>query len=317
MRITTTPHVAITEETTPPAPVPPPSRKTVKRAQNQLLRAGFSLTRYGADGYAGRETRAAITRFQAAHRLPVTGRLDERTLRALETATSASPDYEALFRDGVLHATVALGHDEVGAHLPEQDELLAGLARRGYAWLDPSEKEARGLDVTAQLWERTHGELTIHLELITPDDPRAKERFAKAMERSELILYGGHGRYGSGPDFDDIRSPAGNFVIGAPYEAGHVTLGEKDLGPLGREYQLLFFDGCSTFRYFDDLRAKKPGLDVIGSNTELYWHVTAANLLTFLDGVESQRDLGALTDALDEMNELPHAFRGDGFDDNR
>ncbi|HEY0880822.1 MAG TPA: peptidoglycan-binding domain-containing protein [Archangium sp.] len=313
MRIENRPDTVSFEEPSPP------SRETVKRAQNHLLRAGFSLTKYGADGHAGRETTAAITRFQQAHALPVTGRLDAKTLEALEGAQSASPDYAALFEDGVLHATLALGHDEANSHLPEQEKLITGLARRGYAWLDPSEKKARGLDVTAQLWERTHGELTIQLELITPGDPRAKERFAKAMERSELILYGGHGRYGSGPDFDDMHSTAGNFVIGAPYEAGHVTLGANDLqaASLGAGYQFAFFDGCSTFRYFDDLAAKKPGLDVLGSNTELYWHVTAANLLTVLDGVSERQDLGALTDSLDAVNEIPHAFRGDGFDDNR
>ena len=99
------------------------------------------------------------------------------------------------------------------------------------------------------------------LELITPDTEDAKARFAHAMRSSELVLYGGHGRYGSGPDFDDIHSPAGNFVIGAPFEPGHVTLGPNDLeaAPLTRDYQLMFFDGCNTFRYFDDLRSRTPG----------------------------------------------------------
>jgi hypothetical protein len=64
------------------------------------------------------------------------------------------------------------------------------------------------------------------VKLITPDTPNAKEKFARDMESSEMVMYAGHGRYGSGPDFDDINSTAGNFRIGDPYEEGHVKLGE-------------------------------------------------------------------------------------------
>ena len=138
------------------------------------------------------------------------------------------------------------------------------------------------------------------------------------------MLYGGHGRYGSGPDFDDIHSPDGNFVIGRPFEPGHVTLGANDLkaAPLTPAYQLMFFDGCNTFRYFDDLRSKKTTrtLDVIGSTTELYWNVTAANLLTMLDGVTDQQNLEELQASLDAVNragtDQTGFFRGDGFEDN-
>lgn len=166
------------------------------------------------------------------------------------------------------------------------------------------------------------------IELIFPDTGHAKTRFADALRRDELVLYGGHGRYGSGPDFDDLRSPAGNFVIGQPFEAGHVTLGPNDLqaAPLTNGYQLMFFDGCNTFRYFDDLRSRTPGkttknLDVIGSTTELYWNVTAANLLTLLDGVTEQRNLEELEASLDMVNRAGPAdqtryFRADGFEDN-
>ena len=93
----------------------------------------------------------------------------------------------------------------------------------------------------------------------------------------------------------------------------------------------MFFDACNTFRYFDDLRSKTPGkttqnLDVIGSSTELYWNVTASNLLTMLDGVTERQNLEQLEASLDAVNRADQGgpstalrtgfFRGDGFEDN-
>ena len=328
MRIATTAFVP--EPDPEPEPLRPGAKgEQVRHAQNQLLHAGLSLPRWGADGHYGRETAAAVARFQQLNHLPVTGRLDLDTLRALEDAPSPAPDYEALFADGVLRAVMAVGYDEAGSHEPEQAHVLRGLAERGYTWVtDDDQRAALGLDAEGKYLTREQDGRRVILELITPDTEQAKLRFADALRRSELVLYGGHARYGSGPDFDDIHSAAGNFVIGAPYEPGHVTLGPNDLqaAPLTPDYQLMFFDGCSTWRYFDDLRAKTPGkttknLDVLGSTTELYWNVTAANLLTALDGVSSGQDLEQLQDALDAVNRAGPAdqrryFRGDGFEDN-
>ena len=311
-------------------PAGPEPKPTVKETQNQLLRAGFSLPRYGADGLFGKETASAIARFQQKHSLRATGQLDLETLHTLASAKSPSPEYDALFSDGVLHAVLAVGYDEAGSHEVEQAELLRGLAERGYTWVTDDQRPALGLDADGKFLTHTLAEgdkaVTVIIELITPDSDEARARFAQALRRDELVLYGGHGRYGSGPDFDDIHASAGNFVIGEPFEKGHVTLGPNDLqaAPLTADYQLMFFDGCNTFRYFDDLRSKTPGkttknLDVIGSTTELYWNVTAANLLTMLDGVTGKQDLAQLEDALDAVNRPgpdQHAFRGDGFEDN-
>lgn len=327
MRIATTTSVPETDPE--PEPLRPGAKgEPVKHAQNQLLHAGLSLPRYGADGDYGRETAAAVARFQQLHGLPVTGALDANTLRALEAAPSPSPDYAALFADGVLRAVLAIGYDEAGSQEPEQARVLQGLAARGYAWVADDQRAALGLDAEGRYLTREQDGRRVILELITPDEENARSRFADGLRRSELVLYGGHGRYGSGPDFDDIHSPAGNFVIGAPFEPGHVTLGPNDLSaaPLTADYQLMFFDGCNTFRYFDDLRSKTPGkttknLDVLGSTTELYWNVTAANLLTALDGVTAGQNLEQLEDALDAVNRAGPAdqrryFRGDGFEDN-
>lgn len=301
----------------------------VIEAQNLLLRAGESLQRYGADGQFGRETSERLTHFQQTHDLPVTGAFDVATLKALAATPPPKPDYEALFKDGVLRGVMAVGYDETGANVNEQQEVLEGLAKRGYRLISPEERRALDLDPDGHFVTRTftrEGQpARAVLELINPDTPHAKDRFAQALRQQELVLYGGHGRYGSGPDFDDIHSPAGNFVIGQPFEPGHVTLGANDLDAqrLTPGYQLMFFDGCNTFRYFDDLRARTgkgdATLDVIGTTTELYWNATSENLLAALDAVTHGDDLEALGYALDLINSkgpLEHAFRGDGFVDN-
>jgi peptidoglycan hydrolase-like protein with peptidoglycan-binding domain len=301
----------------------------VVEAQNLLLRAGYSLQRYGADGRFGGETNAAVLRFQKANGLPQTGSFDAQTLKTLAATPPPKPNYDALFADGVLRGVLAVGYDESGAQQPERTELIQRLEQRGFHPVTRAERAELGLGATGRFVtkfiERHGAPARVLLELVTDEDPDAKQRFAAALRTQELVLYGGHGRYGSGPDFDDIRSPAGNFVIGAPFEPGHVTVGKNDLDatPLTPGYQLMFFDGCNTFRYFDDLRARtgkgNATLDVIGSNDELYWHDTAENLLAALDGFTSEQDLEELGFAFDLINRRGpqnHAFRSDGFEDN-
>lgn len=334
------PSFSPTEPEAPRAtPTPRPLRRGAKgpevvQLQTNLERAGHALARWGVDGHFGRETATAVREFQRLHGLPRTGVVDDQTLLALEAraATPRTPEYEALRADGVLRVALAVGYDEVGAHRPEVTKVLGGLVARGYTPMTPAELEEHGVEPGRDAWLRRPAEgsdeAPVVLELITPDTPDAKERFAQAMAGTELVLYGGHGRYGSGPDFDDLRSPAGNYVIGAPTVAGVVAHGPNDLPTTGftSEYQLLFFSGCSTHRYFDELRALPTGkdtknLDLLGSTTELYWNDTAANLFAMLDGVSAGQPLAQVQRALDAANrsgpdDTRQFFRADGLQDN-
>lgn len=348
-RLSPSPTTTEPDQTTLPAPdkargaaspaAPPPLRRgargpEVVRVQAQLERSGHTLARWGTDGRFGQETAAAVREFQRLHGLPGTGAVDQQTLLALEAraATPRTPEYAALLADGVLRVALAVGYDESGAHLPELRKVLGGLVARGYTPMTPDEVEFFGLEPGRNAWvrhpEAGSGEAPVVLELITPDTPDAKERFAQAMAGTELVLYGGHGRYGSGPDFDDLRSPAGNFVVGTATVPGVVTHGPNDLPTTGftSEYQLLFFSGCSTERYFDELRTLPAGkdtknLDLLGSTRELYWNATAANLFALLDGVTAGQPFEQLQRTLDEANrfgpdDTRQFFRADGLQDN-
>jgi len=64
----------------------PPAVAPIDLAEAQKVMsavAGIPLERFGADGKMGPETQAALTRFQQAARIPVTGQLDELTARRL------------------------------------------------------------------------------------------------------------------------------------------------------------------------------------------------------------------------------------------
>jgi hypothetical protein len=320
----------------------------VGKMQEALLTAGYKLPRFGADGKFGDETAKALKKFQTDHCLKDTGRLDKQTMEQLSIASTKFPEYDKLFADGKLNATIAVGYDEDRSDKDETKDVVAGLAKRGYSQLDPDKAatdkpmaerfKAAGIDPNdakadkLQYFTKTfkYGgkDVTSVVRLITADTPQAKDKFAKAMGESEMVVYSGHGRYGSGPDFDDIKSPKGNFVIGKPYEAGHVALnkGKTDLQKtaMTKDYQLMMFDGCTTFHYVDDLRAA-PGkdsknLDLVVSTGLLPWSTGSADVLRMLDGVTEGQSINEVKAGLEEINKEPGSktqlWRADGFNDN-
>jgi peptidoglycan hydrolase-like protein with peptidoglycan-binding domain len=324
----------------------------VEKMQEALQTAGYKLPKYGADGKFGDETVTALKKFQTDHCLKDTGRLDKQTMDQLSIASTKFPQYDKLFADGKLNTTIAVGYDEpekspAGWHKTTTKEVLSGLTARGYtqldpdkaatdktmaaqfkaAGIDPADAKADKLQYFTKTFKYNGKDVTSVVKLITPDTPNAKDKFAKAMGESEMVVYAGHGRYGSGPDFDDITSPKGNFVIGKPYEKGHVTLngGKTDLQKtaMTKDYQLMMFSGCTTNRYLDDLRAV-PGkdsknLDLLVSNEVLYWPQMDRNAFQLLDGVEKGASINEIKSGLEDINQQKgktNMWKADGFNDN-
>jgi peptidoglycan hydrolase-like protein with peptidoglycan-binding domain len=335
----------------------------VEKMQEALQTAGYKLPRFGADGKFGDETVKALKKFQTDHCLKDSGRLDKQTMEQLSIASTKFPEYGKLAADGKLNTTIAVGYDEKGSdgsdgwHKTATKDVITGLTKQGYTQLDPDKAatdksmealfKSAGIDPavakkdqatyfvktfkydgkTQDITSTVKKDVTSVVKLITPDTPGAKDKFANAMSESEMVIYAGHGRYGSGPDFDDIKSPKGNFVIGKPYEAGHVTLnrGKTDLQKtaMTKDYQLMLFSGCTTSRYLDDLRAV-PGkdsknLDLVVSNTETYWDKYGGNALQMLDGVTKGESINEIKAGLEDTNKEPgktQIWKVAGFDDN-
>jgi len=321
--------------------------KPVERMQEALQMAGYKLPRFGADGKFGDETVKALKKFQTDHCLKDTGRLDKQTMEQLSIASTKTPDYGKLFADGKLNTTIAVGFDEGGYDKHETKDVIAGLAKQGYtqldpdkaatdkamgnrfkaAGIDPAAAKADGLQYFTKTFQYNGKDVTSVVKLITADTPQAKDQFAKAMASSEMVIYSGHGRYGSGPDFDDIKSPKGNFVIGKPYEAGHVALnkGQTDLQKtaMTKDYQLMMFDGCTTFHYLNGLRAA-PGkdsknLDLVVSTGLLPWTTGSSDVLQMLDGVTKGQSINEIKAGLEDLNQEKgkmNQWKADGFEDN-
>ncbi|MFL5320772.1 MAG: peptidoglycan-binding protein [Myxococcaceae bacterium] len=331
------------------------SGPAVKTLQGALSDLGYSLPKYGTDGKFGAETAAALKAFQADRMLSATGILDAPTLRELDGAApppnekaTLYPEYEKLFRDGVLNVTVGMGYDEEGSDLWQREKLLDGLAQRGFRPLDPaSDAQLRELhldrgtlDPTARYFAKRFDaggrEVTALVRYVDRSSADPKAQFAKGMSGSEVVLYGGHARYGSGPDFDPIDSTAGNFVLGVNskgHRDGTLTkaydehmrelLGDapNDLERtrLTDDYQLMVFSGCRTKDYLDELRGipknkDRRNLDVLVSDDLLSWANTTENLLTSLDDVMGGKSVNALQSDLKRVNGV--SFTADGFGGN-
>jgi hypothetical protein len=321
---------------------------SVQKMQEALQTAGYKLPRYGADGKFGDETVKALKKFQTDHCLKDTGRLDKQTMEQLSIASTKFPEYGKLFADGKLNTTIGVGFDEGDSHKDQTKDVIAGLSKRGYteldpntaatdkamgerfkaAGIDPATAKADGVQYFTKTFKHDGKDVTSVVKLITPDTPQAKDKFAKAMGESEMVIYSGHGRYGSGPDFDPINSAKGNFVIGKPYEAGHVALnkGQTDLQKttMTKDYQIMLFDGCTTNYYVDDLR-RAPGkdsknLDLVVSTGSLSWSTGTTDVMKMLDGVTAGESINQIKSDLEDINREPGSkkqlWKVDGFNDN-
>ena len=318
--------------------------EVVKQVQELLQRNGLQL-RQGADEKFGPETERAVRQFQRQNQLPETGTVDATTLTRLETGATQNaryPEYDRMFADGVMRTTIGVGFDEGGAQREEIRKLVEGLTGQGYQSVDVSQMsddqirtqlgvEPNTIDrdgtYFVKRFQHNGRDVTALTRLITPETPNARDRFADAMANDEVVVYSGHGRYGSGPDFDDINSAAGNYRIGDPSERGKVALGQNDLRrtQFTNGYQLMFFDGCNTRGYLDDMRSSRvqgkntSNLDIIASNTSLSWGTSAQDVLALTGGLTQGQSIDQIRGELNRINaggDMQQKFTVDGFQDN-
>lgn len=312
----------------------------VRRVQQALIDMGYANPALMTMGTFDAETDRAVRRFQRDVGLGIDGGVGAETLGALSTTAprpgqvlETSPEYRRLFADGRLDMTIALGFDEghtaadgttyPGAHHQAEREVLQGLRDRGFRAvsideirrMSATDRRRLGLDDTrldpnARYFIRDDGagrtDDTV-VRLITPSvgGATARDSFARAMQQDEVVLYSGHARYGTGPDFDHkTSSGAGNFVIDGHGNRTHdrapaglrATIGassRSDLRDLGSrpDYQLLIFNACSTEEYLNNLR--NPAIfgrdmgntDIITTTMPTRIATNVDHTMGFLDGL--------------------------------
>lgn len=212
-------------------------------------------------------------------------------------------------------------------------------------------------------------EVEVRVRMITPSTPDASTQFERGLNADDITVYSGHARYGTGPDFDDKEDPAENFVIGvgsalhesgvlerppgqnASWYRGHrhmehvLDQRRNDLERMTQEgsfdpnqYRVWFMNACSTIHYLDELRnpdvaqgLNRDNLDIIGTRSSIYSHVSLDVVESFLQSVLGMETLDQLMagmqgevdqfiqDARDDGVRLPDSdnqFFTDGFGNN-
>ena len=326
--------------------------------QQALINIGYNLPVYGADGGWGGETVIALRQFQSDHTGAVSGVLDAATMSALDQQTPAngqpidrSPNYDELFKDGLLDATIAVGYDEEGTFdweieqirdriqgdlgLTQVDESAAAKAYKG-AGMDMPSKGGGEFFLKPGALEHKGKKVSVLVRLITYRDPEARAAYLESMQKSDATVYTGHGRYGSGPDFDDKHSSAGNVWINPDqgiHGAGATNVynelrNDNAEHPLenidfDRKYKVWFFDGCNTRLYDRAIRANAQldhrSVDVFGAGTEIASSTTDDDVISFVGNLMKQKSAGQIVGDLNRVNGITdksHGFQADGMGDN-
>ncbi len=317
-------------------------REATTRAQQALTDIGYHLPVDGVDGGFGGESARAVRRFQQDAGLPQTGRVDRTTLQALDRAAPPAgqrveryPEYDRLYADGRLDTTVAFGYDEGQGHLSGLADFQEGLRGQGYRQLDVSSLSAArrqqlGLGPDRHMAGATYYHRQIQdpstgrdvdavVRIIHPGSAaqpeQVRDMFARAMAQDEVVVYDGHARYGTGPDFDPIGSGRGNFVIdrgGNPAHPPPADLrsslsGAPDTMLRGvqadpNQYRLMWFSSCNSESYLRNIRnpqlnrtlAGSGNTDVLATTTETAVATGSEHLLRFLGGIGRRESIDAI-----------------------
>jgi hypothetical protein len=201
----------------------------IDQIQRELVRLGLLN---GHDGRLGARTEAALTEAYGGdswHGSPAPSVLSE-----LKKATPPSgPKGEhrlrwgEMFKDGVLDMTLGIGFDEGGSSTHARDSFVADLTGRGFAEKKAGDKDlvavyaragrAPVADSTSRYFLKPDAlvykppvgagrKISVVVRLVYSLDgsegKQVAEAFKTGMVESDIAYYSGHGRYGSGPDFD-------------------------------------------------------------------------------------------------------------------
>lgn len=223
------------------------SKPTAKALQQALVDMGQKLNypghATGVDGQPGQRTRQALVNVVES---AITGKA------AAVQKSGPFPHYDRMLDDNLLDMTLAIGYDEgtdvyASAHTFEQRKMLDALADRGFVRDDAKALallKAAGQDLQADytalyvkenVSEKDGKPVHAIVRVIHAGDGTqgAEKRAAaiEAMNQSDVFMYGGHARYGTGMDFDR------NFTVtidwnGVPNAPAQGKVTYKDYGAL-------------------------------------------------------------------------------------
>jgi hypothetical protein len=293
-------------------PLPGWTRPEIVSIQKQLSRLG--LYTFTADGNLGARTQSGLVEAFGSEEwrtMDAATCLGKLAAAQSSAAGGARPGQHELrlgemFKDGVLDVTIGLGFDEDGANKPALWHLVYALLANRFVFNPWS---AAGLYEQAGRAPGGIGDLFVRKDALTYRPPAGTARkihvvvrlvhsldgskgkevaaaFKEGMIQSDVAYYAGHGRYGSGPDFDrnftiDLLDAGGSVNRSFDrYQDAEVALAQEGK-PAGRGawQQLLWRVGKQTIRVHGSndgnvvLNTDKPHGDEFGSNL-MYWNLT-------------------------------------------
>jgi Domain of unknown function (DUF4157) len=285
------------------------SEKEIKAIQRQLHRLGLYVLHidgdlgpgsqaglveaFGSDEWRTMSFDACLARLHDAE--PPPGKKGQHELR-----------WGEMFKDGVLDMTVGLGFDETGFNVAALQNLQDALSTHGFA-NDPAvaaevykqagraaggigdfyvKKDALSYTPPAGSARSIHAVVRLIYSLDGSKGKEVAEAFKDGMVGSDVAYYTGHGRYGSGPDFDR------NFTIDLLNDDGSVDVtydeysdAEKALAKEGHKHgrgawkQFLWRVEHKTIRVNGSndgnvvLNTDNPHGNEFGGNL-MYWNLT-------------------------------------------
>ncbi len=145
-----------------------------------------------------------------------------------------SPRYDQLFAGQVVSVVLSVGFDEYGSNRPIDDQIKAGLLSRGFrvdtgAALARLAAGKRGVPsrpgdlyiAQAAALDNSGHPVDVVVTLALAGDGSAggdvASTYLDGLGRCDVAAYGGHGRYGTGPDFDY------NFTADLVDDHGNIT----------------------------------------------------------------------------------------------
>jgi len=205
------------------------SSTDAKAIQRELKRIG--LYTLGIDGDIGKGSKAALVEAFGSDEWRIMSAADVLAkLQAVKTPTAeekkAKYRYGEMFKDGVLDITIGIGFDEDSNHIDAITNFEEVLAARDFQ----NNAGARAAELYTQAGRKVEqadfGQyyvkenalmytppvggparpIHVVVRLVFSEDGKAGGKasaaFKEGMAESDVAYYSGHGRYGSGPDFD-------------------------------------------------------------------------------------------------------------------
>lgn len=254
----------------------------------------------------------------------------EAAVAARSASRTKYADYDKLLKDGKLDIAIGVGYDETGADEAAWSDIKTNLTNQGFKL---SRVTTEGVHIYKQKVNMQGKDIDVTVNAFqgrNTKDPLQK--FTEAMSNNELVIYTGHARYGSGPDFDDISSNKENYGIGRGYTSDHKPANLYEMGDhrgikatdATKEYQMMLMFGCKTKDYEPEIRQLLKGtenLDLVTTQDLAYWNDLPKGVDLFLKGLKAGKSndeiIASMNAEIKGENPANPLFKYKGGEDNK